>query len=113
MHQNGTSLTAREILRREYGDSRNFLTPHVMTRGKLTRLVAYELSSGAGLELGSTIYGVSVVRLHKDGTTERDNEASACFSSLERANEYVEHLRAVELSCTSAAVVSEPAESGR
>lgn len=90
------TLSAREILRLEYGDSRNFLTPHVITRGKLAPLVAYELSSGASLEPGTSIYGVSVVRLHDDSTTERDYDASACFSSLERANAYVEQLRAIE-----------------
>jgi len=93
MRSKGTTLTAREILRIEYGDSRNFLTPHVISRGKLTRLIAYELSSGSGLELGTSIYGVSVVCVLDDGTTERDYDSSACFSRLELANAHVESLR--------------------
>jgi hypothetical protein len=91
-----TTPSAREILRLEYGDSRNFLTPHVIARGKLARDVAYEISSGSGLEPGSSIYGVSVVMLHDDGTTERDYDASCCFSSLGAANEHVESLRTIE-----------------
>lgn len=96
MHRNGTTLTAREILRLEYGDSRNFLTPHVIARGKLDRERAYELSSGSGLEPGTAIFGVSVVRLCEDGTTHRDHEASMCFSTLEGANEHVSYLREIE-----------------
>jgi hypothetical protein len=85
-----TYLSAREILRREYGTSRNFLTPHVVTRGKLAPHVAYELSSGPGLEIGSTIFGVSVVRIDDDGTTERLHEDSACFTTLDLANAHIE-----------------------
>jgi hypothetical protein len=91
MQGNATTLTARELLRLEYGDSRNFLTPHVIARGKLDKLSAYELSAGEGIEPGTRLYGVSVVRL-VDGETERDFESSACFSSLEAANEHVEAL---------------------
>jgi hypothetical protein len=87
------AYSARELLQMEYGSSRNFLTPHVIARGKLTRTVAYELSSGSGQEPGTSIYGVSVVRLHGDGTTERDHEAAACLSSLQAADEHIESLR--------------------
>jgi hypothetical protein len=96
MRSKGTTLTAREILRLEYGDSRNFLTPHRIAVGKLARHIAYELSSGSGIEPGTSIYGVSVVRLHDDGTTERNYDSSACFSRLELANEHVERLREIE-----------------
>ncbi len=96
MPSHTSALSAREILRLEYGASRNFMTPHVISRGKLARNVAYEISFGSGLEPGTSIYGVSVVRLHEDGTTERDHERSACFSTLERANEHVEYLRYLE-----------------
>jgi hypothetical protein len=91
-----SALSAREILQREYGDSRNFLTPHVIACGKLARHVAYELSSGSGLEPGTSIYGVSVVRLLDDGTTARDFDSSCCFSSLQAANEHVESLREIK-----------------
>jgi hypothetical protein len=92
MQGNGTTLSAREILRREYGDSRNFLTPHVLAVGKLNRETAYELSAGEGIEPGTKLYGVSVVRV-VDGATARDYDAATCFSSLADANAYVEGLR--------------------
>ena len=88
--------TAREILRAEYGSARNFMTPHVITRGKLARSVAYELSSGNGREWGTSIFGVSVVRVREDGSTERDYDASCCFSTLDGANEHVRRLTAIE-----------------
>jgi hypothetical protein len=94
--QEHTTPTAREILRREYGDSRNFMAPNVITRGKLSRSVAYELAWGDGIEHGTKVYGVSVVRLHEDGTTERDYDSSCCFSSLQAAKEHIESLRAVD-----------------
>lgn len=92
MHHNGTTLSAREILRLEYGDSRNFMTPHRIAIGKLDRTSAYELSAGEGIEPRTKLYGVSIVRV-VDGETERDYDSSACFSTLEAANEHVEQLR--------------------
>jgi hypothetical protein len=96
MPSKSTTLTAREILRLEYGDSRNFLTPIVHVRGTLAPCIAYELSSGEGLERGSRIFGVSIVRVNDDGTTDRDHDASACFSSMSAATQYVDKLRAIE-----------------
>ena len=81
MQHQRTSLSAREVLRREYGASRNFLTPDRVEVGKLGRDAAYELASGSGIEPGTVIYGVSVVRVAGDAT-ERDHDASSCFSSL-------------------------------
>jgi hypothetical protein len=95
MQHQGTH-SAREILRREYGALRNFMAPHVIARGKLAPTVAYELAWGEGIEYGSKLYGVSVVRVLDDGSTERDYDAAACFSSLERAIEHIEYLRALE-----------------
>jgi hypothetical protein len=89
----GTALTAREILRREYGSSRNLMTPHVLRVGKIDRETAYELSSGAGFDPGSTVYGVSIARVLPDGSTERDYDASACFSHPIAALRHVVSLR--------------------
>jgi hypothetical protein len=100
MQAKATGLSAREILKREYGSSRNLLTPNVITRGKLDRDTACELSWGHGMEPGSHLYGVTVVRVTSvtDGThvTERDYDASCCFSSLQAANEHIASLRAIE-----------------
>lgn len=92
MQHNATAVTACELLRREYGTSRNMLTPHRIAVGKLGPNAAYEISVGEGIEPGTRLYGVSVVQM-VDGKTERDYEASCCFSTLEAANEHVEALR--------------------
>ena len=90
--KDATSLSAREIIAREYGSSRNLLTPNRLAIGKLGRDRAYELSAGEGIEYGSKLFGVSVVRVVAGGT-ERDYDQSAAFSSLEAANEWIESLR--------------------
>jgi len=43
--------------------------------------------------VSGTIYGVSVVRVNEDGTTERDYGASLCCPTLADAHAYVESLR--------------------
>jgi hypothetical protein len=97
MQGKATALSAREILKREYGSSKNLLTPNVITRGKLDRETAYELSWGHGMEPGSHLYGISIVYVtyDSDGTygTERDYDRSCCFSSLRAANEHIERVR--------------------
>ena len=65
-----TTMTARELLRAEYGDSPNFMTPHVLGRGKLARTVAYELSTGMDFE-HEPMYGVSIVFQTHEGVTDR------------------------------------------
>ncbi len=85
-------MTAREILRKEYGDSRNFMTPRILGRGLLPA-GAYELSKGGGFD-HETIYGVSVVWLNPDGTTERPGQPiSQMFHSREAARRHIRHLK--------------------
>jgi hypothetical protein len=55
---------ARELISKGYGGSKNFMTPHVVKVGKISRNQAYEISTGRGIE-GQPIYGVSVVRKFK------------------------------------------------
>jgi hypothetical protein len=99
MQGKATALSAQEILKREYGSSRNLLTPNVITRGKLDRETAYELSWGHG-EPGSHLYGVSIAYVTYDGdgtySTERDYDSSCCFTSLQAANEHIECMRTAE-----------------
>lgn len=87
------TLTARELLRLEYGRARNMMTPDVVRVGKLGRHAAYELATGTGLLPGSTLYGVSVVRQLEDGTTERVYGASRAFHGLAEAEAWIESLR--------------------
>ncbi len=86
-------MNPRQIIRREYGDSPNFMTPTVVDYGTLsenTRVkVVYELSKGRGFE-NDTIYGVSVVSYFKEtGETLREVDMSCCKSSHRAALEYI------------------------
>lgn len=82
------ALSAREIIRKEYGDSKNFMTPYIIKRGKINRTTAFELSSGTGM-YHEPIYGVSVVRLNEGGTTERLTHVSKMFRSKSAALYYI------------------------
>lgn len=85
-----SALTAREIIKREYGDSKNFMTPGIIRRGKMCRNIAYELSGGTGFEHES-IYGVSIVMIDEStGKTERLYNDSHMFHSLDEASAYIE-----------------------
>lgn len=85
-------MMAREILRKAYGNSRNLMTPKILGRGLLPD-GAYELSIGSGFD-HEPIYGVSVVWLNPDGTTERARPpVSQVFHSREDARDYIRRLR--------------------
>lgn len=83
---------AREIIQKEYGSSKNFMTPHVISYGKINKNVAYELSSGEGLERGSKMYGVSVASINKSGKTRR-LEKSKSFHDKNEAESYIRNLK--------------------
>ena len=88
------TVTAREIIRKEYGSSRNFMTPHKVRCGKISRRVAFELSSGSGLfDRSSTIYGVSFAEITESGETIRRTDISGVFDSREDAEAYIEELK--------------------
>lgn len=77
-------MTAAQVIRKEYGNAPNFMTPERLQFGFLREpengySVAYELSSGSGMS-GDTIYGVSIVRAYPWGTRRMFN-LSACFPS--------------------------------
>ena len=87
------TATAREIIRKEYGSSRNFMTPHKVRCGKISRRVAFELSSGSGLFDHSTIWGVSFAEITESGDTIRRTDISEVFDSREDAEAYIEELK--------------------
>jgi len=75
---------ARSIIRDEYGDSNNFMTPHVTGIELVGETgdgwtVAVERSRGQWL--GEPIHGASFAARHVDGTTMRLTEMSGVFSS--------------------------------
>lgn len=84
-------MTPREIIRAEYGESRNLMTPRRLGVGALPD-GAYELSRGTGIA-GEPIWGVSVVRLNPDGTTRRDTGASQLFHWRNAARAYIRGLQ--------------------
>lgn len=83
-------MTPNEIIRAEYGHSRNIMTPDTLDIGALPE-GAYELSTGFGLE-NEPIYGVSVVYVTPDGTR-RNIKDSKLFHSLDDAHEHIQKLR--------------------
>jgi len=85
--------SAEEIIRKEYGTSKNFITPNKIKVGKIKDNIAYELSSGSGFEPGTTVYGVSVVLLDKEGNTHRDIGLSESFQSKAKAERYIKKLK--------------------
>ena len=83
--------SAREILKREFGSSKNLLTPRIIKIGKINRCVAYELCKGVGIE-GENIYGVLVVGYNGECTINL-SYLSKMFFNLNRALGYIESLR--------------------
>ena len=86
------TLTARKIIRMEYGDSKNFMTDRVLKMGKINKNMAYELSSGRGFT-NDTIYGISIVELLADGKTKRRTDLSECCKNLEEVDHYIKYLK--------------------
>ena len=86
------TTTARDIIRREYGKSKNFMTPHKIRIGKVSKTIAFELSSGSGFD-HSIIYGVSFAELKEDGSTTRRTDISQMFSRKNQAEGYIEQIR--------------------
>ncbi len=91
---------ADRILRSEYGNSRNMMTPRVHDTGMIDDNTAYEISSGSGIFTNHMV-GVSVVyRDPNTFETTRDiDDKSHCFSgdylheTLKEAREYVKELQ--------------------
>ena len=84
--------TAREIIKMEYGNSKNFMTPTVLKTKRLYPAVAIELSQGRGFE-NDTLYGVSVVMFFMgSGKTKRLYNLSKVFRTIDRAEDYIDGL---------------------
>jgi hypothetical protein len=89
-------LTPEGLLRREYGNSKNFITPTIVEAGWIvTGRIAYELSTGEGLERGTELFGVSIVRKKENSPTRtaRMFHHSKCFHSQSEAMNYIDKLK--------------------
>jgi len=85
-------MEAQELIEREYGQSKNFMTPHVLGRGWISETIAYELSTGSGFN-HQPIYGVSLVEDLGDGHTSRRHDLSKGGFSREEARAYIRSLK--------------------
>jgi len=91
-------MTAREIFIKRFGkDKPNFMTPNIERYGKLSRDIAYELSSGDSLfDRNKRIYGVTIVKVKPDGTTETLFDHSKSFDSKADAQKYITQLKTLK-----------------
>jgi hypothetical protein len=93
------ALSAKEIFYRKYHGNTNFITPHILQRGKAGRRRAYELSTGTGFE-ADTLYGVTVLDVTEvdgDYRIERNDGLSKLFFDERReADEYIANLPRLE-----------------
>ncbi len=74
------SMTAREMVRAAYGDSKNILTPKLVKYGKIGKDRAFELSMGEGFK-GETVYGLTVVK-NVSGSIVKDFDNSGAFFNI-------------------------------
>jgi len=86
-----SKLTANEIFFKEYDSGKNFMTPNVIRRDKVSPTRAYELSSGLGFT-NDTIYGVTVVDVITGGGTKRRTDLCGCYHSLMDAEDFIDTL---------------------
>ena len=84
-------MKARELIKKEYGSSCNFITSRILSYGWVKRnRMAYELSQGCGIK-GENIYGFSVVEWN--GTASRRNDLSDVFYSRDGIKQYIKQLK--------------------
>ena len=82
--------SAIQILRQEFGSSRNIMTPEIIARAKLHPAVAFELARGEGLR-GSQLWGVTVAGHDGAGQTYRACQGwSQVFRSRDEAQRHID-----------------------
>lgn len=87
------SLSARQIIKREYGEySRNLITPRIVSYGKITPGIAYEISEGTDFN-HNPIWGVSIAQLMNDGSTIRRSDLSCMIREYPQVREYIKKLK--------------------
>jgi len=93
------TLTAIDILTKEFGKSRNSFTPTILSRELVAPNVAAELSEGNAAD-GQPIWGVAVATMLPNGTTLRaryetdEPIRSTCFPSRAAAEAHIAAMRA-------------------
>lgn len=89
-------MTAQEIIMKEYGQSKNFVTPRIEGYGTIRSCspeIVYEVSSGTNVN-GGVLYGLSIVSYdHETGKTARMTNLSRCFRSMKYMENYISRLK--------------------
>ena len=81
------------VIRKHFKGQNNFMTPHMMKRDwAVPNKIAYELSSGEGFT-GDKIFGVTVVKIEKDGTTKQLDDLGGCCHSESEALERIANIK--------------------
>ncbi len=89
-------MTAREMFNDRFGRNKpNFMTPDILKYGKLNRNTAYEFSKGKGIIGSGNLYGITLVKVKPDGTTESMFDHSKAFSSKDKAEKYIKELKSL------------------
>ena len=85
-------MKARELVKMEYENSHNFITPHIISYGWVVKdKMAYELSQGYGVK-GERIYGLSIVEWNGTASIRR-NDLSDVFYSRDGMKQYLKQLK--------------------
>ena len=90
------TLSARQIFKKKYRDSKNFMTPYVLKYGKINNNLVYEVSSGEGFD-HDIIYGITFISFNSttDKTTP-ENDLSCMLRSEEEVNQYIESIKIIK-----------------
>ena len=87
-------MEAKELVKKEYGSSRNFMTPRVLSYGWIVKdKEAYELSQGYGIE-GERIYGLSIVEWNGTASIRR-SDLGGIFYNKDEIKQYIKQLKEV------------------
>ena len=88
--------SANDMFLMEYGGGKNFMTPTVLERGKISLYRAYEISRGKGI-YDQTIWGVTIVDYNPDTKeTTRRTDLGDCFQTARAASARVTSLKTEE-----------------
>jgi len=85
------ALTAREIIRMEFGSEKKKMAPHRIKCGKISKKIAFELSWGEFNN--SVIYGISVVEVKPNGYTTIRTDLNKIFKNKQQVNIYLGWLK--------------------
>jgi competence transcription factor ComK len=89
---NKSSLTAKRVIKDEYGDSKNMMADKVVDH-ILTDNYAVEVSQGRGIvDRSRKFYGLSVVERDGESAIERCTDKATTFETLDDVYDYIRSL---------------------